>query len=217
APARVGKLRLWAEFVALFIATPIAVWWFASGGGGVFSVLLAALVVGGWLLHGTPGWRWRRLIEGPVHPHWRATLGFTIGTVLVVGALTLWLRPASLFAIPLYRPELMLLIALAYPILSALPQEILFRALFFERYGPLFGPEPGGGRLAVFINGLIFGLAHLYYANAIAIGLSVLAGWLFADAYLHRRSFPLALLWHVIGGLLVFAIGLGGYFYAGAR
>ena len=46
--------------------------------------------------------------------------------------------PGQAFALPRRAPGLWLAILALYPLLSAAPQEILFRVLFFRRYGALF-------------------------------------------------------------------------------
>ena len=75
-----------------------------------------------------------------------------------------------------------------YPLLSALPQELVFRPLFFRRYGHLF-PD---GRIALLANGALFGLAHLMFWNWPAVLLSTAGGLIFAHAYARRGSFALA-------------------------
>jgi len=99
-----------------------------------------------------------------------------------------------------------------YPIFSALPQELIYRGLFFRRYGPLFGD----GRRLVVANALAFGWGHLFYENWIAVTLSFVAGTVIGWAYWRTRSFPLAWALHAMGGMAVFTSGLGIYFYSGA-
>lgn len=214
--ARAGRrLQLWLEMSLLFVGLPAAMM-FLLDPRLLFPILAGLSLVGLALLALTPGFRWRSLIEGPIGPHWRMSVVFLVGAAALVGGLTLWLRPWALFSIPLERPQLWLVIILFYPFVSALPQELLYRALFFERYGALFGAGVSGRRRAVVINALLFGFAHAFYWNWVVVGLTTMAGWFFADAYANRGSFALAWFWHALGGVLVFTIGLGGYFYTGA-
>ncbi|MEL7173202.1 MAG: CPBP family glutamic-type intramembrane protease, partial [Pseudomonadota bacterium] len=78
--------------------------------------------------------------------------------------------------------------------------------------GALF-PTPA---LAMLANGAAFGIGHLFYQNPVAIGLTALSGLIIAWAYMRSGSFLLALLLHAIGGMTIFTVGLGRFFYHGA-
>lgn len=214
APLAAGRARLAGEFALLFLGAPLAlafllpasaIWWAIPGG------LLVALA----LLAATPGFRWGELLEGP----WLARPGVTLAfaaTVLAGAAALVWATaPWALFGLPLRRPELWLWVMILYPLLSAWPQEVMFRALFFRRYGALF-PD---ARLAVAVNAAVFGLAHLFLWNAVAVAASALGGALFALAYLHTgrgRNLGLATLLHALAGMALFTAGAGTFFYHGA-
>ena len=214
APLAAGRARLAGEFALLFLGAPLAlalllpasaIWWAIPGG------FLAALA----LLATTPGFRWGELVEGP----WLARPGLTLAfaaAVLAGAALLVWATaPWALFGLPLRRTELWLSVMLLYPLLSAWPQEVMFRALFFRRYGALF-PDP---RLAVAVNAAVFGLAHLFLWNAVAVAASAVGGALFALAYLRTgrgRNLGLATLLHALAGMALFTAGAGAFFYHGA-
>ena len=120
--------------------------------------------------------------------------------------------PDQLLILPRERTELWLTILVLYPLLSAIPQELFYRALFFERYGRLFPGRPW----AIAVNAGCFGLAHLFFANWPAVLLATAGGAVFAWAYAEKRSFVFACVLHSIGGLIVFTAGLGLLFYHGA-
>lgn len=208
---RLRTRRLWAEFALLYGGVPLAM---LAGFGlyPLFPVLLVLAAIAAWLLSRTPGWSWRELIEGGLLRHWRMLAVFTGACAATILTLVLWLRPDSLLAIPTYRPALWAVIVVFYPFLSALPQELIFRPLFFRRYGGLFR-DP---RLAIAVNGVVFGVGHLFYQNAVAIGLSAIAGGMIGWAYWRTRSFLLAWALHAIGGILLFTLGLNSFFYHGA-
>lgn len=207
---------LWTEFTLLFLGVP-ALMAFVLSPRLLYGLLLGMTALGLVLLAVTPGWRWKRLIEGW---RWRDLayfLVFSIGAAGVIYGFVMAYAPYRLLAMPLRRPELWLTIMALYPLVLALPQEILFRALFFGRYGRLFGADrPDRVWIAIAANALVFGLAHLFYWNALAIGLSMVGSVFFAHAYLLRGSFPLAFFLHAVAGQLVFSLGLGVYFYHGA-
>ena len=98
-----------------------------------------------------------------------------------------------------------------YPLISAWPQELVYRVFFFHRYGPLFGSRA----VLVAANALAFGALHLVYASPVAPLLSVAAGALLASTYARTQTLAPVWLEHSLYGLAVFALGLGGYFFDG--
>ncbi len=178
----------------------------------MFPLLFAFTAVGVVLLAITPGFRWRELLEGASRMSLPLVAGVVAGTLALGAAIMLATRPEALGWLIRYNPQLMLAIALAYPILSALPQELVFRPLFFRRYGAIL---PGSDTVAVWLNATIFSLAHLMYWSWIVAGMTFVGGLVFAYSYRIRRNFPEAVLAHSLAGVAVFALGLGVYFYSG--
>ncbi|MEM6489911.1 MAG: CPBP family intramembrane glutamic endopeptidase [Pseudomonadota bacterium] len=206
-----SRARLWTECLLLFGGVP-ALMLATVGMFPLFPVLAVLAVVAVVLLAATPGFAWRELREGGLLRHWRILVLFTAVSVAAATVLTLWLRPEWFLAFPRYAPERWLLVMTFYPLVSALPQELIFRTLFFRRYGVLF---PGTNAL-IAANAAVFGVGHLFYQNPVAIGLSAFAGAVIAWAYARTGSFALAWALHAIGGWSLFTIGLGRYFYHGA-
>ena len=104
------------------------------------------------------------------------------------------------------------MIMVAYPILSAWPQEFIYRSLFFERYGGLFPTAT----IAIVANGLAFGIGHLFYMNPVTIAMTAAGGAFMGWAYLRNRSMLFAWVLHAIAGNIIFTAGLGIFFYHGA-
>lgn len=206
-----SRFRLAAEFLVLFIGVPMAMKAF-FGLYSPLTVLAGLTVVTVWLLNRTPGFQWRELLRPPGPGSARMIAGFAAGTAVVVLALAWLLVPGQMFGLPTYRTELWLMIMILYPLISVLPQELIFRPLFFGRYGSLFPNR----NLAILANGAAFALAHLFYANPVAIGLTFLGGMVMGWAYLRTGSFLTACILHTIGGQMIFTIGLGTFFYHGA-
>lgn len=197
-----------AEFAALYLGAPLAMALFLPH-GFLFPALFLFSLAGLLLLWRTGGFDWRSLIQGRRIPWWEV-LGIALAT-LGSGSLILWLaRPEQLFAMALARPEFLLVIWCLYPLLSALPQELIFRPLFFHRYGALLPP----GRAAIAINAAVFSFAHLMYWSGIVAVMNFVGGWIFARAYL-RHGFPAAWALHAVAGNILFAVGMGYYFYSG--
>ncbi|MFV2053486.1 type II CAAX prenyl endopeptidase Rce1 family protein [Aliiroseovarius sp. YM-037] len=198
------------EFLVLFIGAPILMAVLLPQ-GWLFPVLLGMMVAGMVLLHLTPGFHWRDLWRG-----WRAVRLPVVVLVAVVTFVTGYAvlsvsAPGALFALVKARPEFMLVIALFYPFLSALPQELLFRVLYFRRYGAVL-PR---GTAGLVLNAALFSFGHLMYWSWVVAGMTFFGGLIFAWAYEVKRSFPLAFVLHSVAGVVLFALGMGVYFYSG--
>lgn len=143
---------------------------------------------------------------------WRPVLIRTAVGCLALLVLVVAVRPEALFQLPRTRPQLWLLILIAYPVLSVYPQELIFRTFLFHRYRELLGP-----RGLVILSAVAFGYAHIVLHNWPSVALSTLGGLLFADTFRRSRSTLLAALEHAAYGCFVFSVGRGGLFYAGGR
>ena len=133
-------------------------------------------------------------------------------TAAICTAFVYAINPDMFLSIVRYRPELWIMIMLLYPLLSAWPQEIIYRSLFFERYQVLFPSVP----LLLLANGTLFGFGHLFYDNWVAIAMTAAGGVVMGWAYLRQRSMALAWVLHSLAGQLIFTAGLGRFFYHGA-
>ena len=199
----------------MFGAAPLAMAFFLSA-DQIWAALAGMTLLGVVLLFLTPGFGWQSLLRGGLVPHGKSDrIGAALLIAMTIGAvtgLTLVLVPESFLILPTAAPVLWLMILLLYPILSVLPQEILYRVLFFSRYGTLFGSR----RTAIGVNALAFGLAHLFYWNWPAVVLTAIGGAVFAWAYLKKGSFAYACLLHAVAGWALFTTGLGSrYFFHG--
>ncbi|MEM9140474.1 MAG: CPBP family intramembrane glutamic endopeptidase [Pseudomonadota bacterium] len=178
----------------------------------LFSVVWLLAGVAALLLIFTPGFQWSMLWRGPVLGEWRLILVFVLATAATCAAFVFALVPERFLEIPRNRPELWIMIITAYPLLSAWPQELIYRSLFFERYGVLFSSP----MVLILANGVVFGLGHLFYMNAVTILMTAAGGAIMGWAYLRGRSMLLAWVLHALAGNLVFTMGLGTFFYSGA-
>lgn len=212
APSRGARLK--AEFALLYLGLP-ALLAFGLGPGAMWAVMIGAVVVSGALLALTPGVRRRELIEGPLVGSLPALAIFTLVTAGLGTALALWLLPEAFLGLPRRATGLWIAIMLLYPLLSALPQEVMFRMLFYRRYGALFPDR----RTAIAVNATVFALAHAFLWNPTALAMTAVGGVLFSLAYLETgrgRNLLFATLLHAIAGWVIFTVGLGRFFYHGA-
>ncbi|MDO5658027.1 MAG: CPBP family glutamic-type intramembrane protease [Paracoccus sp. (in: a-proteobacteria)] len=207
--ADLSRLRLWVEFIALYIGGPLAIALFLPP-AQMFTALFALTGAGLFLLWRTGGFDWRQTVRGWSRIDWRLVGAVGLATV-VAGLAVLWLTaPEAIFFLPRHEPRLMLMIMALYPLLSALPQELIFRPLFFHRYGRLM-PDM---RTAIMVNAAVFALAHLMYWSVIVGLFTFVGGVIFARSYV-QRGMPEAWVLHAVAGNLIFLVGLGIYFYSG--
>lgn len=204
-----SRARLKTEFALFYLLAPVLVATMLPA-DVMFPALFALTLVGLVLLQATDGFHWRDLRPRQLLD-WRLATGFALATLAVCLAVVLTFAPDSAFGLVQENPALMLMIAVLYPVLSALPQEVVYRPLFFRRYGGIL-PDT---RPAIALNAAVFSLAHLMYWNWVVAGMTFAGGIVFAWAYEIRRSFGLAVALHSIGGVVVFFTGLGIYFYSG--
>jgi len=135
---------------------------------------------------------------------------FLIITTVMI-ALIYFFIPDQLFSLIQDDPLLWALIMIFYPLLSVYPQELLYRTFFFHRYKILFHKK----WQTITANALLFGYMHIIFQNWIAVGFTLLGGFLFASMYERTRSTLFVSVAHALYGDLIFTVGLGTYFYAG--
>ncbi|MGI1662478.1 CPBP family glutamic-type intramembrane protease [Palleronia sp. KMU-117] len=206
-----SRRRLAVEFAGLFVVAPVVLAVFLPP-SAMFPALFAVTGAGLLLLHRTPGFRWRELLRGADRIGWGRVVALALATAAVGYGVVQATAPASFLALPRRNPQLLLMIAAFYPVLSALPQEIVFRPLFFRRYGALL---PQGRVAQILMNAAVFALAHLMYWNWIVAAMTFAGGLAFAWSYRVRGNFPEAVVTHSIAGVILFALGLGVFFYSG--
>lgn len=134
-----------------------------------------------------------------------------IPLAIALGLFTWIMIPERLFNLPREQPLTWVMVMLFYPLLSVVPQELLFRSFFFRRYAVLFGD----GKWLVAASAVVFGWVHILLLNPVAVIFSALGGVIFANTYRQSRSLAAACLEHALYGCLVFSLGLGYYFYHG--
>ena len=117
--------------------------------------------------------------------------------------------PSKFLNLPRSHFFLWLLIMILYPILSAFPQEIVYRSFFFKRYGNLFKNK----KILIFVNAFLFSFAHIIYLNPIVILFTFIGGLMMAESYSKHNSLIKVSIEHGLYGNIVFTSGLGTYFY----
>jgi membrane protease YdiL (CAAX protease family) len=200
-----------AEFLLVFCALPLA----ASVPSLELPHLPALIAVAGGsavVLWRDRGFDRRRLwnaaaAEGALPELGRRAFAALVAIVGVVAML----YPDRLLDLPRERPLSWAGAVLLYPVLSAYPQELVYRAFLMRRYRAIFGE----GRLAVAASAIAFSFLHVVYGNWPALVLSLPAGALLAVTYRRTGSLAASTLEHAAYGIVAFTFGLGRFFGLG--
>jgi uncharacterized protein len=200
------KGLLWAEWLILFWVYPgiVAMDWLVGSRFLLFAVPVGyALVV--YALGGCGA-----ILEGPFRrQHWFPLAGRIAGVAVFLLVYAALLHRDSFFILPRERPQLWLMIVMLYPLVSAFPQEFLYRSFYFRRYRAILPL----GLKGILINAAAFGFLHIIYDNVPAVLLSFAAGIVFASVYLKTGKLTIPWIEHALYGLMVFTFGLGLLFY----
>jgi hypothetical protein len=174
-------------------------------------ILLAGCLYVIFRLHGHISWT--ALFRRPPPGWWRGPLLRGLLVLVLALAYAACMEPATFLDLPRHRTRLWLLILVFYPLLSVLPQELIFRVWVFEAHRPLWVSP----LLPCLVSALFFGWAHIIYAGWFAVAATTLGGLTLAWNYQGNRSRPGAIwplcLEHSLYGLTMFTVGLGRYFF----
>ena len=200
------------EFLALCIALPTYIW-VTNSGEQMFTFLwvafgYTALIL--WLLRERTvrdEWHWGAVNWLNLKP---VLFRWVVATILIC-LFTWFYEPSRLFFIPREAPHIIPFLLLAYPILSALPQEFIFCSFFMKRYGQFIQSD----WMKIILSAIVFGYAHMLFINWVAPVFSFMGGIIFAYTYIKTRSLALVTLEHSLYGNSIFLAGIGYYFYSG--
>ena len=136
---------------------------------------------------------------------WRETL-IKLLFISVLTTLFVWITNGdALFSVMLKKPLKWLVILFVYSLFSVYPQELIYRTFFFKRYKRLFKSE----WLFIFVNAILFSLAHLFFGSSLVLVLTFLGGLVFAYTFKKTHSTLLVSIEHAIYGCWLFTVGMG--------
>ncbi len=208
-----AKPFIFAELITFTVLMPAVIMHF-----GLIRYMLPTLWVVAfyclWVHRATTGERLRDVWKASAinRATGKAMLTVLLLSAIFLGVATALLLPERLFSFVAERPLFWALVMVMYPLISVVPQEIIFRLFFFERYKIFFSK----GQVMVIASGLAFGFAHVIFENWVAPLLTAIGGILFALTYARTKSLALVSLEHALYGDFIFTIGLGYYFYHGS-
>ena len=210
------QTRYWIEIIILYGGVPLLIAVFKDRALMIAIMWAAGLFVWYWLNQQKQKgfrtsfieeWNWKGAQSGLKHILFRFVLIAPLITLF-----TFIVHREHFFSFPIERPMTWGLVMLLYPLLSVVPQEMIFRTLFFGRYASLFPRKA----LMIFLSAFAFGYMHIIMLNPFAVATTFLAGLLIAETYARTRSLALASLEHTLYGCWAYTVGLGIYFYTGS-
>ncbi len=198
----------WIELIGIFVGVPLIL--IVDLVPGPKSIaLLVVCVVSLILLLRDKTFDRRRLGFSGFHK-WLALAKRFVIIASCLALYTVLTEPRNAMAVLRHNPALWASIMITYPVLSVVPQEIIYRVFFFHRYGELFVNK----KLSVVTNAALFAFAHILFRNWVAVIGAFVAGILWTTTYLGSKSLLVVSIEHALYGNLVFTLGIGYYFYA---
>lgn len=192
------------EFFIVFILIPVSfvisysVWIkLALGGCGFVYILFLILKVEKISFTISKDIYWKRF--------WKNTVLKFVMIAILTTLFVFFTDKNILFEIVRTKPLLWLFILFFYSVFSVYPQELLYRTLYFKRYKSLFKSD----WLFVFVNAIVFSLAHLMFKNTLVLIITFVGGILFSLTYMKTKSTLLVTIEHAIYGSWLFTVGMG--------
>ena len=204
----------WFEFTLIFVSLPLLGFFLrAYLANWLIPALIILMAVCGMLLLSDPHFKRFRLTSlGQFSAVKRRLFSFFFLGALFSGMFYGIMNQENWFSLPRNSFNDWLMLLLLYPILSVMPQELIFRTYFFHRYKRIMPSKT----VRIIVSASVFALAHIVYANVLAVLLAFLGGLLFSYTYSQSRSTFVCVIEHSLWGLWMFTLGLGDVLDAGA-
>ena len=204
----------WLEFTLIFVSLPLLGFFLrAYLANWLIPALIILMAVCGMLLLSDPHFKRFRLTSlGQFSAVKRRLFSFFFLGALFSGMFYGIMNQENWFSLPRNSFNDWLMLLLLYPILSVMPQELIFRTYFFHRYKRIMPSKT----VRIIVSASVFALAHIVYANVLAVLLAFLGGLLFSYTYSQSRSTFVCVIEHSLWGLWMFTLGLGDVLDAGA-
>ncbi|MDO4879803.1 MAG: CPBP family intramembrane metalloprotease [Capnocytophaga sp.] len=202
------------EFFFLYIVVPLLLFFFreqlkAQMGGGSFVILflpiIAPLLVTILLREKTIQWCELWSVANFKY-HFIQILKIFLPFSLVITIATYYFFSDLFLILPKMSIGLWIIVMLFYPLLSVLPQGIIYRVFFYKRYAMIFKQTN-----LLWISALSFCFCHIFFNNIYALIFTFLGGFLFSFRYEKTNSWLISSLEHAMYGNLLFTIGLGTF------
>lgn len=203
-----NKLWLFGELCLIYLALPLLIYYKILDLYFVPVLLFMALGALVWLRR-QDDFLWHHLL------HLRALrtqlwpIVRLFAPVAAALALVTWLYNAKwLGLMPQQHTAEWLTLLVAYPLLSIVPQAVLYRAFFMHRYRPLFP----NARVMIVVSAALFGFGHIIFGNWLVVLATFAVGLLFGYRYYVSRSLAVSVLEHALYGNWIYTVGIGAFF-----
>ncbi|MGK7397702.1 MAG: CPBP family intramembrane glutamic endopeptidase [Candidatus Cyclobacteriaceae bacterium M3_2C_046] len=197
---------LWPEFIIVFIALPLIQKFKLIEIRPVF-ILVGIALLFAFVLIKDKSFPNRRFYQWGTLD-WKKHVIWFLAVTMLVSLFIYFFRHRLFLEFPMEKTQKYLLALVLYPVLSVIPQEIIFRAYYYHRYKSITNNK----MVAILINSLAFGFLHIIYDNWLAPVGAFLISFIFSLTYLKTRSLPVVVIEHYFYGIMIFTIGLGHYF-----
>ena len=174
----------------------------SAGGLTIPLIMMVMLSSTAILLSATKSFHWSDLLPVDFWSEWRLLAGCSAAFAAIAFTVTSIYWPSRLFSAP---PEIAIMLV-AFPVLTALPMELVYRALFFRRYGHLIRGEA----TAVILGAAATSLGYAVLSGSVGgvffgFALGGVLGW----AYLRTGNFLVSILLHWAAVASLYLIGPG--------
>lgn len=215
-PRRLECLALYAGLPALFAFLPGWVeqrWGVRMNAWVVPTLLVASALAYAWMRRrGLLARGEATRLRGVSRGDWTRTLRRFAFCAALLAALLAWRDPEALFSFPRHNPRFWALVCVAYPLVSVLPQGLLYRALFEKRYAAGLSPA-----VSLVFGAALFAWAHVVFRNVPACAFTFVGGLFFLSTYRRTGSLLFSGIEHALYGDFLFTVGWGSFFYEGTQ
>ncbi|MFT6897348.1 MAG: membrane protease YdiL (CAAX protease family) [Paraglaciecola sp.] len=201
------QLLRWSELTVIFLFSPLLVLFLVSD-YDTWLMPLLGLMAGYCLFLLMRDVNFKRFRLWHTEEFWfhiGKSLKLFVPVALVLAIAVYVFAPDILFILPREEWRFWLLTLAIYPIVSVIPQELIFRTFFFHRYKQIIPSK----NIRWLLSTASFSLAHVVYGNWIAVGLASAGGALFGYRYIHTRSTLVVVVEHTLWGSYLFTLGIG--------
>ncbi|MFT7327899.1 MAG: membrane protease YdiL (CAAX protease family) [Crocinitomicaceae bacterium] len=200
----VSKKYLWIELILLFVIIPLLLALPAFIELKIFSVIIGFVYVL-FALYEYTKFKIKKPQKKLITFFWKSII-FRLIPIIIFGLIFIkFISPESFFRLVIEDTRLWIVIIFFYSLGSVLPQEIIYRNFFFQRYHSLILNR----KLFIIINAFLFAISHSFLNSWIVIAVTFLGGLMFALTYEKTRSTILVTIEHSLYGLVLFTIGIG--------
>lgn len=197
------KLRIYMEFLLLFIVLPISL----AFEYNIFVKLSFVFLAGAYIIMYLIKNKLIHIVKARII--WEVFLKVVAPRFFVIVIFSTvyiyYFKRINFFEMPMNNPKLWLLILIVYSLFSVTFQEYIYRTFYFHRFEKIFKKKA----YFIIVNAIVFSLAHSFLKNWLILLFTFVGGVLFALTYFETRSTFLVCIEHALYGFWLFTVGIG--------